>query len=383
MKTDNVEKIAVIGAGDMGNGIAQLAAMAGYRVSMRDIETRFVERGMTAIAGSMAKLVEKGKLLPADRDAAFSRITPLIDLVEAARGADFVIEAVPEIMEIKKQVFRDLDRLTPSHAIIATNTSNMSITEIAGVTGRPDKVLGMHFFNPAVLMKLVEVIKGKHTSAESARTAIDLAKKMNKVPVLVQRDSPGFIYNRVNAPTGLLLSKITEAGHPTPEEFDAAMKAVMPMTPFELVDYVGIDVSFHSLSYFAGVLSPDYAPSALIQEKVQTGNLGKKSGKGFFDWSRGRPAIDQTKATKEYDVLHLIALQVNEATKLLEEGVVDDPKIIDLAMANGGGAGIGPFTLAKSIGYDKLVAKCEELSARFNLSVFAPTRTMRRGDISV
>ncbi len=383
MKIEAIKKIAVIGAGDMGNGIAQLGVMAGYQVAMRDVEERFVERGMTTIKKSLEKLVEKGKLSPAERDAALGRLAPQINLAAAVREADFVIEAVPEIMELKKQVFGDLDRLTPPQAILATNTSNMSISEIAAVTKRPALVLGMHFFNPAVLMKLVEVIKGEKTAAESAQTALDLALKMNKVPVLVKKDSPGFIYNRVNAPTGLFLSKITEEGHPTPEEFDAAMKAVMPMTPFELVDYVGIDVSYHSLSYFAQVLSPEYAPSALFKEKVQAGNLGKKTGRGFFDWSQGRPVIDPAKATAEYDVLHLIALQVNEATKLLDEGVVDDPKVIDLAMANGGGAGIGPFTLAQSIGYEKLVAKCEELAARFRLQVFKPTATMRQGNIVV
>lgn len=383
MKIDAIKKIAVIGAGDMGNGIAQLGAMAGYQVAMRDVEERFVERGMATIKKSMEKIVEKGKLSPQERDASLGRLTPLVNLAEAARGADFVIEAVPEIMELKKQVFGDLDRLTPPQAILATNTSNMSITEIAATTNRPAQVLGMHFFNPAVLMKLVEVIKGDKTADESAQAAVDLALKMNKVPVLVKKDSPGFIYNRVNAPTGLFLSKITEEGHPTPEEFDAAMKAVMPMTPFELVDYVGIDVSYHSLSYFAQVLSPEYAPSALFRQMVQTGNLGKKSGRGFFDWSQGRPVIDPAKATKEYDVLHLIALQVNEATKLLEEGVVDDPKVIDMAMANGGGAGIGPFTLAQNIGYEKLVGKCEELAARFQLQVFKPTATMRQGNIVV
>lgn len=383
MKMKELKKIAVIGAGDMGNGIAQLAAMAGYQVAMRDVEERFVQRGLSTIKKSLEKLVEKGEISLEEREAALGRLAPLVDLEAAARGADFVIEAVPEIMALKKQVFRDLDRFTPPHAILATNTSNMSISEIARATGRPARVVGMHFFNPAVLMKLVEVIKGEKTSEETAQTALGLATRMKKSPVLVQKDSPGFIYNRVNAPTGLLLSKITELEHPTPEEFDAAFRAILPMTPFELVDYVGIDVSCHSLSYFAEVLSPEYVPSRVIREKVSAGQLGKKTGWGFFDWSQCRPVIDPSKATKDFDVTHLVALQVNEATKLLEEGVVDDPRVIDQAMANGGGAGIGPFTLATSIGYDKLVARCEELAGRFNLAVFRPTETLRQGKVVV
>lgn len=383
MKLDDIKKVAVIGAGDMGNGIAQLAAQAGFEVAMRDIEERFVQRGLSNIKKSLEKLVEKGKLSGEEREAALKRILPLTDLEKAAAGADFVIEAVPEIMDLKKEVFRDLDRLASPGAILATNTSNMSITEIARATSRPDRVVGMHFFNPAVLMRLVEVIKGAGTSEETMMTTFGLAEKMKKVPVMVKKDSPGFIYNRVNAPTGLFLSKITEAGEPAPEEFDAALKPLMPMAPFELVDYVGIDVSCHSLEYFARVLSPEYSPSHVIKEKVRTGNLGKKTGRGFYDWSTGRPAIDLSKATAMYDVTHLIALQVNEATKLLEEGVVDDPRVIDLAMANGGGAGIGPFTLAKGIGYEKLIKKCEELAGRFGLKVFEPTETMRRGNIVV
>ncbi|MCD6280857.1 MAG: 3-hydroxyacyl-CoA dehydrogenase family protein [Deltaproteobacteria bacterium] len=383
MKVDDVKKIAVIGAGDMGNGIAEVAILAGYEVAMRDIEQRFVDRGVDTIKKSLAKLVQKNKITEDASNGALARLRPLVDLEEAVKDADFIIEAVPEIMDLKKSVFKDLDRLSPKHAILATNTSNMSITEIASATNREDKVVGMHFFNPAILMKLVEVIKGEKTSDETVHITYDISEKFGKVPVIVKKDSPGFIYNRVNAPTSLLISKIMDAGSPTPEEFDAAFKAIMPMTPFELADYVGLDVAYHSLKYFSEVLSPEYKPSKVLEEKVNAKELGKKTGKGFYDWSSGRPNIDTSKATKEFDINHLIALQVNEATKLLEEGVVDDPKVIDLAMANGGGAGIGPFTLAKSIGYETLVKKCEELADKFKVEVFRPTKTMREGKISV
>ncbi len=383
MKAEDVKKIAMIGAGDMGHGIAACCLMGGYTVVLRDIEKKYVDKGMAGIKASFDKFKEKGKMTPEAYADALARLIPMVDLQEAVKDADFVIEAVPEKLELKKSVFADLDKYAPKHAILASNTSNISITEIATATGRPEKVIGYHFFNPALLMKLVEVTKGGKTSDESIAVGYDIAKKIKKVPVIVKKDSPGFIYNRVNEPTLLLVSKILEAGHPTPEEFDAMLKPVMPMPPFELVDYVGIDIAVHGMEYFSQVLSKDYKPSEAIMSYLKSGNLGKKTGKGFYDWSKGRPAIDLAKATKEYDVNHLIAMQVNEATKLLEEGVADDPKEIDLAMANGGGSPFGPFALAQSIGYNVLLAKLEELHKKFPLDTLLATKTMRAGNIKV
>ena len=383
MKAEDVKTIAMIGAGDMGHGIAASCLMGGYKVILRDIEQKFVDKGMAGIKASFDKFKEKGKMTPEAYDDAFTRLTPMVDLQTAVKDADFIIEAVPEKLELKRSVFADLDKFAPQQAILASNTSNISITDIASATGRPDKVIGYHFFNPAILMKLVEVIKGQKSSDESIQIGYDIAKKIKKVPVIVKKDSPGFIYNRVNEPTLLLLSKILEAGSPKPEEFDAALKPLMPMPPFELVDYVGIDVAVHGLEYFAKVLSKDYQPSDAIESYLKSGNLGKKTGKGFYDWSKGRPAIDLAKATRAFDVNHLIALQVNEATKLLEEGVADDPREIDLAMANGGGSPFGPFALAQGIGYPVLLAKLEEISGKFPLDIFKPTKTMKEGNIKV
>jgi enoyl-CoA hydratase/3-hydroxyacyl-CoA dehydrogenase len=383
MKAEDVKKIAMIGAGDMGHGIAACCLIGGYTVLLRDIEQKFVDRGMAGIKASFDKFKAKGKMTPEAYDRALARLIPMVDIRETVKDADFIIEAVPENLELKKSVFADLDKYAPKHAILASNTSNMSITEIAAATGRPEKVIGYHFFNPAVLMKLVEVIRGAGSSDESIQIAYDIAKKINKVPVIVKKDSPGFIYNRVNIPNGAFLSKILEAGHPTPEEFDAAMKPFMPMAPFELLDYVGLDIGLHSMEYMMQVLSPDYKPSAPLSALVKAGTLGKKTGRGIYDWSQGRPVIDLSKATKEFDLNHMIALQVNEATKLLEEGVADDPKEIDLAMANGGGSPFGPFALAQSIGYPVLLAKLEELYAKFKLEIFKTTKTMREGNIKV
>ena len=383
MKFEDVKKIAMIGAGAMGNGIATCGLMAGYTVALRDVEQRFVDSGVAGVKSSLAKFKEKGKITPEAHDSALARLIPIVDLQEAVKDADFIIEAVPEKLEIKQSVFAELDKYAPKHAILASNTSNISITDIAKATSRPEKVIGYHFFNPAVLMKLVEITKGAKSSEESAQIGYELAKKMKKVPVIVHKDSPGFIFNRVNEPSTLLLSLILQAGKPTPEEFDAAMKPLMPMTPFELMDYVGIDIAYNSLQYFSQVLSAEYKPSAAMDALLKAGTLGKKTGKGVYDWSAGRPTIDLTKATKEYDINHLIATQVNEATKVLAEGIAENATEIDLAMANGGGSPFGPFTLAQSIGYPVLLERLEDLYQKFKLDVFKPTELMKKGDIKV
>ncbi|NLA11716.1 MAG: 3-hydroxyacyl-CoA dehydrogenase family protein [Firmicutes bacterium] len=377
MKAEDVKRIAVIGAGDMGHGIATAFLLGGYDVTMRDIKQEFVDRGVAGIKSSLDRFKDRGRITEEAYNDALARLKTSVDLDEAVKDADFIIEAVPEKLDLKQSVFADLDKFAPKEAILATNTSNISVTDIASATGRADKVIGYHFFNPAVLMKLVEVIKGDQTSDEAAQVGYDLAQKIGKVPVIVQKDSPGFIYNRVNEPTLLLLSKILEAGSPSPEEFDAAFKPIMPMAPFELMDYVGIDIAVHGLNYFAEVVSPDYKPSEALNAYLESGNLGKKTGQGFYDWSAGRPNIDLSKATSDYDPNHLIALQVNEATKLLEEGVATDAGQVDLAMANGGGAPIGPFALADGIGYPVLLEKLEEVYNKFPLDIFKATKTMK------
>lgn len=382
MKVEDIKKVAVMGAGDMGHGIAEVALLAGYKVAVRDIEQRFVDKGLSRIKESLDKLTGKQKITEENKNAMLANIKTFVDIAESVKDADFVIEAVPEVMDLKKQVFQALDAAAPKHAILASNTSNMSITEIASATKRPEQVVGMHFFNPAVLMKLVEVTKGGKTSEETMQVAYNLAMKMNKVPVRVEKDSIGFVYNRVNAPAGLLVNLIVEKGVAAPMEIDAKMRKIgMPMGPYELMDYVGLDVAYHGALYFAEKLSRDYAPPSWLKAKIDAGTLGKKTGKGIFDWSKGRPEIDLSKAKEDFDPAVLIALQVNEATKLLEAGVVKSPDEIDKAMVNGGGSVIGPFQLAKGIGYDKLAKICEDLAKKFGVKVFEPTETLKKGNI--
>jgi enoyl-CoA hydratase / 3-hydroxyacyl-CoA dehydrogenase len=382
MKAEDIKKITVIGAGDMGHGIAEVALLAGYKVAMQDIEQRFVDRGLSRIRESLDKLVEKQKVTPENRQAMLGNVKTFVDIAEAVKDTDFAIEAVPEIMDLKKNVFQTLDAAAPGHAILASNTSNMSISEIASMTKRPQQVLGMHFFNPAVLMKLVEVIKGNKTAESTMQTTYDVALKMNKVPVRVEKDSIGFAYNRVNAPTQILLSLMVERGMATPMEIDARMRKIgMPMGPYELMDYVGLDVAYHGARYFSDRLSRDYEPPSWLKAKIDARELGKKTGRGIFDWSKGRPEIDLSKSKDDFDPTTLIAIQVNEATKLLEEGVVKNADEIDKAMASGGGSGIGPFQMARGIGYDKLAKICENLAREFGVKVFEPTATLRKGNI--
>ena len=382
MKAEDVRKIAVIGAGDMGHGIAAACLLGGYEVELCDVNREAVERGKAAIKASLGKFKDKGKITAEKHDSAMAHLSTTIDLEEAAKEADFIIEAVPEKLELKQKIFARLDGCAPPHTILATNTSTMSITDIASATARAEKVIGYHFFNPAVLMRLVEVIKGEKSSDGSIAVGHDLALKIGKAPVIM-KDSPGFVYNRVNGPTLLLLSKVLEAGHPSPEEFDAAFKHIMPMAPFELMDYAGIDIAVQALSYLADTISEELRPSAALVEYAKSGKLGKKTGKGFYDWSAGRPTIDLSKATSEYDPNHLIALQVNEATKLLQEGVVDDARQIDMVMVNGGGVPVGPFALAEGIGYPTLLSRLKEIHERFPLDLLIATDLMKEGNIRV
>jgi enoyl-CoA hydratase/3-hydroxyacyl-CoA dehydrogenase len=382
MKTEDIKKIAVMGAGDMGHGIAEVALLAGYKVAMRDIEQRFIDKGFSRIKESLDKLVEKQKITEENKKTMLGNIQTFVDIADSVKDADFVIEAVPEIMSLKREVFQAVDAAAPKHAILASNTSTMSITEMASATKRPEQVVGMHFFNPPVLMKLVEVIKGEKTSEAVMQVTYDLALKMNKVPVRIEKDSPGFIYNRVNAPTDVLLGLMVEKDMATPEEIDARMKkAGSPMGPYELMDYIGLDIAYHMYSHFSDKLSRDYKLANWLKAKFDAGELGKKTGKGIYDWSKGRPEIDLSKAKEDFDPTVLTAIKVNEATKLLEEGVVNSPDEIDKAMVNGGGAALGPFQLAREIGYDKLAKICEDLAKRFGVKVFEPTETLKKGSL--
>jgi 3-hydroxybutyryl-CoA dehydrogenase len=269
----------------MGNGIAQVAAQIGCDVVMRDIEMRFVEGGMKKIEGFLSRSVEKGKMDSKEKDAIIARIKGTTDMAEL-KDADFVVEAVLEDMDLKKRVFKELDELCRPDVILATNTSSMSITEIGASTKRPDKVCGMHFFNPVPLMRLVEIIRGYSTSGETVKTATELAQKMGKVTVEVKKDSPGFIVNRILIPSFIEAAKIVEEGIASIEDVDKAVKNGLnyPMGPFELMDLTGIDIAYFVSEYLYKELNKEnkwVAPN-LMKTMVRAGKLGKKTSGGWY-----------------------------------------------------------------------------------------------------
>ncbi|MDK2794905.1 MAG: enoyl-CoA hydratase / 3-hydroxyacyl-CoA dehydrogenase [Archaeoglobaceae archaeon] len=374
-----IEKLAVLGAGTMGHGIAEVCAMAGYEVVLRDIKQEFVDRGMKMIRDSVEKLYAKGKLKESV-ETVMSRITPTTDLATAVKNADLLIEAIPEIFNLKLETFKECEKFAKPECIFTSNTSTMSITEMSKATNRPDKFAGLHFFNPPVLMQLVEVIRGEKTSEETMKTLVEFVKSIGKVPVRVEKDVPGFIANRVVAPRSVLLFGMLEKGVATPEEIDATLrKAGYPMGAFELLDYVGLDVHYNGQKYYSETISPDFTPSKILEEKVKSGQLGAKTGKGFYDWSKGRPEIDLSKAGK-IDPLDLVLVEINEAVRLWEMGVAT-PQDIDTALKLGYNRAKGPFEILKELDIGYVVKRLEELSKTYGKKIFMPAESLKTGKV--
>jgi len=284
-----IKKIGVVGAGAMGNGIAQVAAQIGCDVIMRDIKDEFVERGMKSIDRFLSKGVEKGKLEAAEKDAILGRVKGTTDMSQLS-GVDLVIEAVIEDLDLKKSVFKELDEICRPEVILASNTSSMSLTEIASATKRPEKVCGMHFFNPVPLMRLVEVIRGFSTSDDTVAITTDLAKKMGKITVEVKKDSPGFIVNRIMIPHMLEAIKIVEEGIASIEDVDTAVKNGLnyPMGPFELMDLTGIDIAYFVAEYFYKELNKEskWVSPNLLKTMIRANRLGRKTGGGWYDYGK-------------------------------------------------------------------------------------------------
>jgi 3-hydroxybutyryl-CoA dehydrogenase len=282
-----IRKIGVVGAGTMGSGIAQVAAWAGCDVVMQDVAAEFVEKGLNSIDQFLTKGIERGKVTESQKKEVSSRIKGTTK-VEELRDADFIIEAILEDLRLKQDVFRELDDLVGPEVIICTNTSSISITEIATASKRPDKVAGMHFFNPAQLMRLVEVIRGYHSSDETIEAVINLAKKMGKEPIEVKKDSPGFVVNRIMIPHFIEAIKIVEEGIATVEDVDKAVKLGLnyPMGPFELMDLTGNDIGYHVMEYLHGELPRELKWSSpnLLKTLIRAGRMGRKTGGGWYDY---------------------------------------------------------------------------------------------------
>ncbi len=282
-----IKTVLVCGAGTMGSGIAQTFASAGFNVKMYDVSQQFVEGGFRKIQGPLMKRVERGKMKKEDVDAILGRIKGTWDLKDACSGVDYVVEAVFEDMKVKKEVFKTLDDHAPTHAILASNTSSLSISEMAAATKRPEKVIGMHFFNPAPVMQLIEVIRGAATSDETVAASKALASKLGKVPVEV-RESPGFVVNRLLVPMMNEAFNLLQEGVASPEDIDKAMKlgTNMPMGPFELADYTGLDIGLHTMeTLFHETGDPKFRVSPLLRKYVRAGRVGMKAGKGVYNYN--------------------------------------------------------------------------------------------------
>jgi len=286
--SQTIETIAVIGAGTMGHGIAQVAAAAGFKVLLNDVDRESLARGVAAIETNLAKGIQRAKLTEDDRDRTLQQIHGTTNLKECA-AADLIVEAAPEKLELKKEVLRQLESASDHPFIFASNTSSLSITEIAGSSKRPEAVIGMHFFNPVHIMRLVEIVVGKKTSADTVQTVKNVGIKMRKEPIVV-KDVPGFASSRLGVVLGLEAMRMFEQGVASAQDIDTAMELGYnhPMGPLKLTDLVGLDVRLSIAEYLHRELGSEaFRPPEVLRRMVSEGKLGKKTGEGFYDWSRG------------------------------------------------------------------------------------------------
>jgi len=284
-----IKKVAVLGAGLMGHGITQVAAQtAQYQVYMRDIKQEFLDNGMRMINDSLQRFLKKGEMTEQQRNEILSRIHPTLDLKEAVGDADLVIEAVTENPELKKKVLAEADSAAKPEAIIGTNTSSISITELASATKRPEKFVGMHFFNPPQLMKLIEIIRGAKTTDETVKTIVEVTGKMGKESVVVNKDVAGFVVNRILVPVFNEAVALVDSGVATPEDIDKAIKLGLnwPMGPLTLLDYVGLDTTLAITEVMSKDIDPKFQAHPLLRQMVRAGLWGRKTGKGFYDWKK-------------------------------------------------------------------------------------------------
>ncbi|HJL67101.1 MAG TPA: 3-hydroxyacyl-CoA dehydrogenase NAD-binding domain-containing protein [Nitrosopumilus sp.] len=360
-----VKNITILGSGVMGHGIAQVSATAGYNVVLRDIKQEFLDKAMEKIKWSLDKLVSKEKISKQEGDAIFSRITPIVDLSEAVKNAEMIIEVVPEIMDLKKKVYAELDSVAAPEVIFASNTSTLPITEIANTTSRPDKFIGIHFFNPPQLMKLVEVIPGEKTSQQVTDLTLDYVKSVNKQAVVCRKDVPGFIINRLFIPLVHEACYLKDRENLSLEEIDSAFKLNLgfPMGIFELADFTGMDVIHKATQEMHLRDKKVINPHPLIEKMFDEKKLGQKSGEGFYKYSDDkyeRVELSEELATK-CNPIQLVANILNNAAWLISNGASD---IDEIEKASQLGLGLRKplFETAKEIGIKNIVDELNNLA---------------------
>ena len=362
-----IKNITVLGSGIMGHGSAQVSAMAGYNVVLRDIEQQFLDKAMGKIKWSLDKLVSKEKISEEQRDEIFSRIIPIVDLNDAVRHSDLVIEAVPEIMDLKKKVYAELDKVANDRVIFASNTSTLPITEIADTISRPEKFIGIHFFNPPQLMKLVEVIPGQKTSDDVTNLTINFVKSVNKTPVTCRKDVPGFIINRLFIPLVHEACYVMERQKIQQMEIDSAVKFRLgfPMGIFELADFTGLDVIHKATVEMHMRDKKVILPHTSIEQLFNEKKLGQKSGEGFYKYSDDKYERIQLseESAQKCDPTQIIANILNNAAWLVTNNASDIDEI-EKAASLGLGLKKPLFDTAKEIGIKKIVEELKELSKK-------------------
>jgi len=392
----NIKNVVIVGAGLMGSSIAHVALLAGFeKVIINDIDMESLNKSENLIKEALKTCESMGKLSEGDSASILmGRLVKEIDLAKAVADADFVIEAVPEVMEIKQEIFKKLGECSPPHALLATNTSIMSITKITEPSGRSERAFGMHFCAPVIKNRLIEVIKGKKTSDNTLDIGVTIAQKFpclegNRYIARLEKESPGFILNRCLGATGLylgwILEQARERGIPW-EQIDADISdSEESMGLCEAYDFVGLDVAYHGAKALEESLSPDFAPGQNMIEIFKSGDFGAKTGKGFYEWSegldimciKGRPKLNKQKKAGLLDLNVMMAIMLNEGCKLLEEGIVPGYKIIDDTLY--AGMEIPGLFIAGKSNYEQWSKLLEELAEKIGKNYLKPCNLMKSG----
>lgn len=389
---DNIQKIkvfTVIGAGTMGREIAQVALMSDLfsKVYLNDINVKSLDAASTFIKNGLQKIESKGKLFQGlTASNLMKKLVVDTDLNNCVKDSDFIVEAIPEVMELKQELFKELSEKSTQHAILATNTSTMSISGIAEASIKPEFVVGMHFFTPIPILRLIEVIRGEKTSDHTFETAISLgqnlpALKGKRYIAKINKESPGFIVNRLTIASGLffnwLLDMAYEKGIPI-EEIDNDYANPPELGPYAKWDYLGLDIIHDTFKYFSDKVSPQFKPGKTLNNLIKQGNLGKKTGRGIYEWIDGLPKRISSKKANLYNLEYYFAIQLNEGCRLLQEEIVSNYKVIDDTMLAGMDMP-GPFAAGKK-NYEKWSELLEDLVNITGLDYFKPCDLMKSGE---